>query len=365
MERLKKKRTPRSKTPVYGLHGIIRDDKKKVLKTPKVVKHVEGSKCLSNTNFTAARKINIFVNGDCHSPAKQFIIPKNAKKASEPEGINGFLSYLTNSLREKFQFRESIYHLLTPYGGTRVNTLSELKDGGEYVACHRNRLIKIDYDSIGRKDSIKARQRGIHTTWSKLRKDSQMFSEPARHWQKFSKYYNKQASELKSHYIEDKKIKTITIFCNGNTVESTKILLTGKLAEPGEESFRLVLNYISEKVGTKLASTRSAMAARRLYTLKGRRLKNAGNIKNNGCYIVCGDQKLKAGQYGKDIDLQAPWQRAIKPVRTTSGAIKQISEKDYERPLKKRMSVHLPKIQQKRTQYSDKYLSHHPSKSDY
>jgi len=81
---------------VYGLHGIIRDDKKKVLKTPKVVKHVEGSKCLSNTNFTAARKINIFVNGDCHSPAKQFIIPKNAKKASEPEGINGFLSYLTN-----------------------------------------------------------------------------------------------------------------------------------------------------------------------------------------------------------------------------------------------------------------------------
>ena len=33
--------------------------------------------------------------------------------------------------------------------------------------------------------------------------------------------------ELKSHYIEDKKIKTITIFCNGNTVDTTKILLTG------------------------------------------------------------------------------------------------------------------------------------------
>ena len=116
-----------------------------------------------------------------------------------------------------------------------------------------------------------------------------MFTEPARHWQKFSKYYNKQASvrfplknprplwifkELKSHYIEDKKIKTITIFCNGNTVETTKILLSGKiltpitsilqytlkgkLAEPGEDSFRLILNYISDKVGTKLASTRSS-----------------------------------------------------------------------------------------------------------
>ena len=53
------------------------------------------------------------------------------------------------------------------------------------------------------------------------------------------------------------------------------------------------------------------MAARRLYTLKGRRIKNAGNIKNNGAYIVCGDQKLKPGQYGKDIDLQAPWQVKI------------------------------------------------------
>ena len=81
---------------MYGLNGIVRDDKRKQLKTPKVVRHVEGSKCLSTTNFTAARKINIFVNGDCHSPAKQFIIPKNAKKASEPEGMNGFLSYLTN-----------------------------------------------------------------------------------------------------------------------------------------------------------------------------------------------------------------------------------------------------------------------------
>ena len=90
---------------MYGLNGIVRDEKKKQLKTPKVVRHVEGSKCLSTTNFTAARKINIFVNGDCHSPAKQFIIPKNAKKASEPEGINGFLSYLTNCKKSKTKFQ--------------------------------------------------------------------------------------------------------------------------------------------------------------------------------------------------------------------------------------------------------------------
>lgn len=81
---------------MYGLNGIVREETKKPLKTPKVVRHVEGSKCLSKTNFTAARKVNIFVNGDCHSPAKQFIIPKNAKKASEPAGINGFMSYLTD-----------------------------------------------------------------------------------------------------------------------------------------------------------------------------------------------------------------------------------------------------------------------------
>ena len=49
----------------------------------------------------------------------------------------------------KLDFK-AIHHLLTPYGGTRVHSVKQLRMDKDYVACHKNKLIPIDYENIGK-----------------------------------------------------------------------------------------------------------------------------------------------------------------------------------------------------------------------
>jgi len=318
---------------------------------------VRGSRCMDKENFRAAKSINVFLNGDPYTPARPITLPKRLESAKEPEAMQGLFAMMTKKLKEKMQFREAIHHLLTPYGGTRVKTVKDLEDDADYVACHKNKLVRIDYDNIPTADKKYEGNRTIHTTWSKLRADPEIFSDPISHSSPYAKHYNNDITDPKPHYGDRKKRKVIHIYGNGDPISATKILLAGKLARDDSESFQLVLNYISDRVGKTLASTRSAMAARRLYSLDGKRITKASQITDGESYIVCGDQKLKRVPYGEADELQPVWKGSIKPPRTNDGRIKMNDPSLADRPTTVKPKIKLPKLTKKKVDYSEKFMT--------
>lgn len=271
--------------------------------------------------------------------------------------MHGLFGMLTVKLREKMQFREAINHLLTPYGGTRVKKVADLKNDHDYVAAYKNKLIQVDYDSIGTNDE-KKNSRTIHTTWSKLRRDSQIFSKPLKHCKNFSRHYGKDINHAESHYHETKERKVIYIYGNGDPICAKKILLRGPLAKDNKETFQLILNFISERVGKTLASTRSAMAARRLYTLQGEKVTSASQVRNGQAYVVCGDQKLKRVPYGRAEEFQPAWKTGPKPPRTNDGRIIMYDEEPEEKITKtkiKHPNIKLPKLTKRKVNFSTKF----------
>lgn len=274
--------------------------------------------------------------------------------------MQGLFSMLTTKLQDKMQFRDAIHHLLTPYGGTRVKTVKSLKDGNDYVACNKNKLIQIDYEHIGKNGEPPKASRTVDTTWSKLRVDPEIYSKPVKHCEQYAKHYNHDISDLSSHYFDTKPRKVVYIYGNGDPVTATKILLRGKLAGDHEDAMQLVLDYISNRVGKTLSSTRSAMAARKLYTLDWKRIRKTSQIEQGQAYIVCGDQKLKRVPYGKVEEMQPAWKGAIKPPRTNDGRIKMIDSahtEDHPKPTK--VNIKLPKLKKRKVSHSNKFNSVH------
>lgn len=323
------------------------------------IQRVPGSRCMDEDNFRPAKKINIFINGDKHNTARQLTLPKRVEATKEPQAMQGLFTMLTKKLQDKMQFRDAIHHLLTPYGGTRVTSVKGLKNDHDYVACNKNKLIRIDYEHVGKSDTIPKSTRTVHTTWSQLRADPQIYAAPIKHCNQYAKQYIHNIREITTHYGDSKPRKVIYIYGNGDPVSSTKILLRGKLAGNDKDTFLLVLDYISTRVGQTLASTRSAMAARKLYTLKWKRIKKSSQIEEGQAYIVCGDQKLKRVPYGKVEEVQPAWKGAIKPPRTNDGRIKMIEMTSSEHHAKttKVPTIQLPKLTKKKIEYSEKFMS--------
>lgn len=270
--------------------------------------------------------------------------------------MQGFQGMLTKKLKDQFQFREAIRYIMTPYGGTRIKKISDLEDGAHYVACHKDKLIRVDYDRIGEPDEDAKADKGrkIHTTWSVLRRDSQIFSKPREHWEPYTHHY-KNSDGVRSHYVDKKPRKVVYIYGNGDPISKVKILLSGKLAKNEDGAFQLILNLISDRIGATLASTRSAMAARKLYDLSGNRIKKAAQIEDGKSYVVCGDQKLKRVNYGDAEEFQPAWKGNIKPRRTTDGRIKMYDEEEEEIQPKK-PNIKLPKLHMKKVKYSARIM---------
>lgn len=74
--------------------------------------------------------------------------------------MQGLFGMLTKKLKG---FREPIHHLLTPYGGTRVLSVKDLDNDHDYVACHKNKLVTLDYENIRRKEGPKNSGRNMHS----------------------------------------------------------------------------------------------------------------------------------------------------------------------------------------------------------
>jgi len=327
---------------------------------------VPGSKCLDDKNFEAAKKINVFINGDEHTPARQFTVPKSFGNAEGSQGMKALLGMITKALRSEMHFNRPINYLITPYEAKTIKKVSELEEDASYVACHKNRLIQIDYDMIPKKDfkTKNGKKRFIHTTWSKLRADSQIFSEPLTHAQKYQKHYSKELSEIDPKFEDTAPVKVITVYRNGDPSSATKILLTGKMVTENSEAFSLILNHISTKLSKAFANTlrdTEALSVRRIYDLKGNQIKRAASIENGNSYIVCGSNKLKIMRYGKNQIAQPVWARTIRPERTISGRIMFRDEMEdrpefqSKIPRSKHPYIKLPKLKKRKIEMSDKY----------
>jgi len=332
----------------------------------KVRKYVPGSKCLDDKHFEAAKSINVFINGDEHSPSRQFTIPKRFENAEGSQGMKALLGMITKALRSDMHFNRPINYLITPYNAKTIKKVADLEEDGNYVACHKNRLIQIDYDMIPKKE-FKPKQnkkRFIHTTWSKLRADSQIFSEPLTHAQKYQKHYSKELSEIDPKFEDTAPVKVITVYRNGDPSSATKVLLSGKMVGGDPEAFSLILNHISNKLSKAFANTlrdTEALSVRRIYDLKGNQIKRAGSISNGNSYIVCGSNKLKLMRYGTNPVTQPVWARTIRPERTISGRIMfrdEMSDRpefQSKIPRSKHPHIKLPKLKKKKVEMSDKY----------
>ena len=145
---------------------------------------------------------------------------------------------------------------------------------------------KADY-SKNHKPPKKPKLRNIHTTYSKLRRDSEIYVKPVKHWDKAAEQYRKTPIDLRSHYKDSLSyyqtikestkphIKTLYIFANGDTHRYYSVILRGKLANDGKdmECFQKILNQISTTVGRAQTRDRGSLAVRRLYNLNVRFLK--------------------------------------------------------------------------------------------
>jgi hypothetical protein len=213
-----------------------------------------------------------------------------------------FMTQMTDSLRNNFHLRSAIRHLFTPEGGTRVKKLDQIKDRGVYIASTKAKLEKADY-SKNHKSPKKPKLRNIHTTYSKLRRDSEIYVKPVKHWDKAAEQYRKTPTDLRSHYKDNLSyyqtikestkphIKTLYIFANGDTHRYYSVILRGKLANDGKamECFQKILNQISTTVGRAQTRDRGSLAVRRLYNLDGKRVKNQSALHDGMAYICVGD----------------------------------------------------------------------------
>ncbi|CAG5084980.1 Oidioi.mRNA.OKI2018_I69.PAR.g10786.t1.cds [Oikopleura dioica] len=290
------------------------------------------ARCLEDRYYEAAKKIQVYVNGDQHKRPKLFTVPKS--KVKGPEAMEVFMTQMTDSLRNNFHLRSAIRHLFTPEGGTRIKKLEQLKDRGVYIASTKAKLEKADY-SKNHSPPKKPRLRNIHTTYSKLRRDSEIYVKPVKHWDKAAEHYRKTPTDLRSHYKDSLSyyqtikestkphIKTLYIFANGDTHRYYSVILRGKLAsdEKDTECFQKILNQISTTVGRAQTRDRGSLAVRRLYNLDGKRVKTQRGLHDGMAYICVGDTKLKRLPYGSEHSMNPQWKSTIKPMRTTSGAI--------------------------------------------
>jgi len=333
------------------------------------------AKCIDENYRDPAKKINVYINGDDNFRARQFTIPKILEHTDEPKAMQGLCEMLTSKMKEigrheGRQFRdartyrdansEAIHHLLTPYGGTRVDSVKQLKMDKDYVACHKNKLIRIDYEQIGKAPLRPKTGRHIHTTWSRLRQDPEMYSAPIRHQLHYAQHYNHNINDEKPKYSKVKERKVIHIYGNGDPISATRILLSDRLVRHDPTAFQLVLDTISERVGRTLNSTRTAsvFGARRLFTLGGKRVTSQSDIIDGQSYVMCDNRPFRRMSYGA-YGLNPAWRRTIKPERTRDGRIVGFGDGNspkVERPKSVRNPyVVLPKLKQKKVYYSEKY----------
>lgn len=218
-----------------------------------------------------ARNVRIYRNGDRNYAGRKFVL--NPKKV---RSMDAFLQQVTDGIRAPFGAVRNIH---TPTGGTRIDRLSDLKDGGTYVAAGARPYRKLNYEAI----------QPIKKTPSPMKKVFQW------QWKGAAKSTGRggagrgQWKGCKFHFSAPQEApRAIRVYPNGDASSpGHRFLLTKHMLY----SFDNFLSVVTQKVQL------TAGAVRRLYTLDGRLINNLGDLENNGEYVAVGHGRLKKMSY--------------------------------------------------------------------
>ena len=59
--------------------------------------------------------------------------------------FQALLGMITKALRSDMHFNRPINYLITPYNAKTIKKVADLEEDGNYVACHKNRLIQVAF----------------------------------------------------------------------------------------------------------------------------------------------------------------------------------------------------------------------------
>ncbi|XP_050806838.1 doublecortin domain-containing protein 2C isoform X3 [Gopherus flavomarginatus] len=204
----------------------------------------------SLTGVTPASTVLVYRNGDPFYSGRKFVIHHRHVRTFEA---------LIAQLNEGVEVPFGVRTLYTPQEGHRIRNLSEIKQGGKYVAAGRERFKKLDYIHI----SIKKPQRRKKVVVIKPVVHSKI-RVPSR-WQLIS-----------------------------NKPRNIKFTL---------KNWNCVLALINEKIFPRSGGVH------RLYTLDGHAVRNSDGLEDNHYYVAAGKEKFKSLPYWRSSRVSPEVQR--------------------------------------------------------
>uniref|UniRef100_A0A674I282 Doublecortin domain containing 2C n=1 Tax=Terrapene triunguis TaxID=2587831 RepID=A0A674I282_9SAUR len=222
----------------------------------------------SLTGVTPASTVLVYRNGDPFYLGRKFVIHDRYVRTFEA---------LIAQLNEGVEVPFGVRTLYTPQDGHRVRNLSDLKQGGKYVAAGRERFKKLDYIHIGikkpqRRKKVVVIKPVVH---SKIRVPSR--------WQLISN-----------------KPRNINVFTNGDMlIPPIKFIIPRFTLK----NWNCVLALINEKIFPRSGGVH------RLYTLDGHAVRNSDGLEDNHYYVAVGKEKFKSLPYWRSSRVSPEVQR--------------------------------------------------------
>nr|XP_042704675.1 doublecortin domain-containing protein 2C isoform X5 [Chrysemys picta bellii] len=222
----------------------------------------------SLTGVTPASTVLVYRNGDPFYLGRKFVIHDRYVRTFEA---------LIAQLNEGVEVPFGVRTLYTPQEGHRVRNLSDLKQGGKYVAAGRERFKKLDYIHIGikkpqRRKKVVVIKPVVH---SKIRVPSR--------WQLISN-----------------KPRNINVFTNGDMlIPPIKFIIPRFTLK----NWNCVLALINEKIFPRSGGVH------RLYTLDGHAVRNSDGLEDNHYYVAVGKEKFKSLPYWRSSRVSPEVQR--------------------------------------------------------
>uniref|UniRef100_A0A8C0JB19 Doublecortin domain containing 2C n=1 Tax=Chelonoidis abingdonii TaxID=106734 RepID=A0A8C0JB19_CHEAB len=194
----------------------------------------------------------VYRNGDPFYSGRKFVIHHRHVRTFEA---------LIAQLNEGVEVPFGVRTLYTPQEGHRIRNLSDLKQGGKYVAAGREKFKKLD----------------------KIRVPSR--------WQLISN-----------------KPRNINVFTNGDMlIPPIKFIIPRFTLK----NWNCVLALINEKIFPRSGGVH------RLYTLDGHAVRNSDGLEDNHYYVAVGKEKFKSLPYWRSSRVSPEVQRAVRHFATT------------------------------------------------
>nr|XP_025043795.1 doublecortin domain-containing protein 2C [Pelodiscus sinensis] len=222
----------------------------------------------SLSGVSPACKVLVYRNGDPFYLGRKFVIHHRHVRTFE-----ALIAQLNDGVEVPFGVRK----LYTPQEGHQVQNLSDIKQGGKYVAAGREKFKKLDYIQIGikkpqRRKKVAVIKPVVHST---IRVPS------------------------KWHLICNKP-RNINVFANGDMLRPPIKFIIPKFTL---KNWNCVLALINEKIIPRSGGVH------RLYTLDGHPVRNADGLEDNHYYVAVGKEKFKSLPYWRSSRVSSEVQR--------------------------------------------------------